>query len=204
MERSLSRFLKSFALTSVLAAALAGAAVADSPVAGRGPINAALIDEVRSYLGSDIVQMSVRNQNLKSVDRTQADIDTLDKEWRAETAGKLKPLISATLSNPLSAYLTRIQAHSNGLFTEIFVMDNKGLNVGQSSISSDYWQGDEDKWQKTYLVGPGAVFIDAPEWDAASKTWRAQLNIAVDDTTTHQVIGAATFEVNLTELQRRR
>jgi hypothetical protein len=203
MERSLSRFLKSFALTSVLAAALAGAAVADSPVAGRGPINAALIDEVRSYLGSDIVQMSVRNQNLKSVDRTQADIDTLDKEWRAETAGKLKPLISATLSNPLSAYLTRIQAHSNGLFTEIFVMDNKGLNVGQSSISSDYWQGDEDKWQKTYLVGPGAVFIDAPEWDAESKTWRAQLNIAVDDTTTHQVIGAATFEVNLTELQRR-
>lgn len=189
--------------TCVAGAALTGDAGADD-AAGRGPINAALIAQVRTFLSSDIVQMSVRNQNRKNSSATQADIDTLDKQWRDETAGTAKPLISATLSNPLSAYLTRIQAHSSGLFTEIFVMDNKGLNVGQSSISSDYWQGDEDKWQKTYSVGAGSVFIDAPEWDAGSKTWQAQVNIAVDDAATKQVIGAATFQVNITELQRRR
>jgi len=189
--------------TCVAGAMLTGDAGADD-AAGRGPINAALIAQVRTYLSSDIVQMSVRNQNRKNSAATQADIDALDKQWRDETGGTAKPLISATLSNPLSAYLTRIQAHSSGLFTEIFVMDNKGLNVGQSSISSDYWQGDEDKWQKTYSVGAGSVFIDAPEWDAESKTWQAQVNIAVDDAATKQAIGAATFQVNITELQRRR
>lgn len=173
------------------------------PAGNFGPVSPAVIEEVRGYLASDIVQMSVRDQNRKYASRTSADIEALDKQWRAETEAKAKPLISATLSNPLSAYLTRIQAHSNGLFTEVFVMDDKGLNVGQSSISSDYWQGDEPKWQKTYSMGAGAVFVDAPEYDAESKTMRVQVNMSVDDTKTGKAIGAATFQVNLTEMRRR-
>ena len=35
--------------------------------------------------------------------------------------------------------------------------DNKGLNVGQSDVTSDYWQGDEAKWKKSYKMGAGAV-----------------------------------------------
>jgi hypothetical protein len=46
------------------------------------------------------------------------------------------------------------------MITEMFVMDAKGLNVGQSDVTSDYWQGDEAKWQKTYGAGPGVVFVD--------------------------------------------
>jgi uncharacterized phage infection (PIP) family protein YhgE len=37
------------------------------------------------------------------------------------------------------------------------VKDNKGLNVGQSDVTSDYWQGDEAKWKKSYKMGAGAV-----------------------------------------------
>ncbi len=170
---------------------------------GGGRVKQAVIDEVKAYLASDIVQFSVRDQNKKYKNRTRDDIEALDDQWRAESQASAKPLISATLSNPLSAYLTRIQAHSGGLFTEIFVMDDKGLNVGQSSISSDYWQGDEAKWQKTYAAGAGAIFVDEPEWDADSRTWRIQVNVSVDDVDTNRAIGAATFEVNLTEMQRR-
>jgi len=190
-------------LTALLSGLAAGAASAQSGPGG-SRIDIKIIEQVRSYLTSDIVQMSVTDQNHRYRNRDAEQIRTLDDQWRKETEAAAKPLISATLSNPLSAYLTRIQAHSNGLFTEIFVMDNKGLNVGQSSISSDYWQGDEDKWQKTYSAGTGAIFVDAPEYDADLRAWLVQVNLSVDDPKLRAPIGAATFQVNLSELQRRR
>ena len=195
--------LRIIAVVAGAAAALAPA-LAETTGPGASRVDAKLIEQVRGYLASDIVQMSVADQNHKYRDRSEDEIVALDRQWRKETEAKAKPLISATLSNPLSAYLTRIQAHSNGLFTEIFVMDNKGLNVGQSSISSDYWQGDEPKWQETYGAGAGSVFIDEPEYDADLRAWLVQVNVSVDDPKTDEAIGAATFQVNLSEMQRRR
>jgi hypothetical protein len=114
-----------------------------------------------------------------------------------------KPLIASTLSSPLSSYLTRVQAGALGLYTEIFVVDSNGLNVGQSAITGDYWQGDEAKFQNTFPNGPDAVFIDEAEWDEDRRIWRAQLNLSIPNQDGTQAIGAATVEVNLTELQRR-
>jgi len=194
---------------NVLRSLLLGAALlpATEAVAQTGPgaarVDNAVIDKVRAYLASDIVQLSVNDQNRRYSKRSDAEMAALDDQWRRETEAKAKPLISATLSNPLSAYLTRIQAHSNGLFTEIFVMDSKGMNVGQSSVSSDYWQGDEDKWRKTYAAGFGAIFVDEPEYNDELRAWVVQLNMSVDDARSRAPIGAATFQINLTELQKR-
>jgi hypothetical protein len=112
-----------------------------------------------------------------------------------------QPLITAVLSSPLSNYLTRIQARSRGLYTEIFVMDAKGLNAGQSAITSDFWQGDEGKWQKTFQVGPEAIFIDEIEINEDTGTENAQVNLSIAQD--GQVVGAITVEVNVTELRRR-
>jgi hypothetical protein len=161
-----------------------------------------LVRGIQEKLQTEIVRLSVENQNKKYADISAEDVQKLDQQWRDETQSEVKPLIAATLSSPLSAYLTRIQAHSLGLYTEIFVMDDKGLNVGQSNITSDYWQGDEAKWQKTYLKGADTVFIDEPEWNAETATWRVQVNLSLADMN-GRAIGAATVEVNLTEWQRR-
>lgn len=169
-----------------------------------GSIDEALIKKIKSYLQTEIVILSVRNQNIKYNNIKGDEVTALDKQWVEERKRDKQPLIAATLSNPLSAYLTRIQAHSYGIFTEIIVMDNKGLNVGQSNITADYWQGDEAKWQKTYAKGAGTVFIDEPEWHKETATWRVQVNMSIDDPESGQAIGAATCEINLTELLRRR
>jgi len=161
------------------------------------------VGDLSKILKHEIVQLMVTAQNKRLSDIQQDQIDKLDKQWRAERKAADKPLISATLSNPLSVYLLRMQARAGGLYSEIFIMDNKGLNVGQSSITSDYWQGDEAKYKKTFLVGPDAVFIDDPEWNKETKTWRAQVNISIAANNGDKAIGAAVFEVNLTELKRR-
>ncbi|SFO11944.1 hypothetical protein SAMN04488056_103225 [Cohaesibacter marisflavi] len=163
----------------------------------------ALQQQIDAWLNKEIVAMSVKAHNEKYGNMSDQDIITLDNQWRAEAEADDKPLIAATLSSPLSVYLSRMQGQSVGLFVEIFVMDNKGLNVGQSSITSDFWQGDEAKFQKTYDVGPKAVFVDDPEWDDNFNIWRAQINKSLTDPATGQLIGAATIEVNLTEWSRR-
>ncbi|MBD8892371.1 hypothetical protein [Roseibium litorale] len=166
-------------------------------------ITPAVISNVRAWLANPIVELSINAQNDLRGSLGQDQIDALDKQWRSEREQEDKPLIAATLSAPLSIYLLRVQAQNLGLYSELFIMDANGLNVGQSSITSDYWQGDEAKFQKTFPVAADAVFVDEPEWDEDLKIWRAQLNVTIAGQSSGKAIGAATVEINLTELQRR-
>ena len=167
-----------------------------------GLITDALVETVRDWSSTPVVQLSIAARNAKQGDFEQSRIDALDKQWRAELNTDDQPLITAVLSNPLSSYLLRIQADSLGVYTAVFVMDAKGLNVGQSAVTSDYWQGDEAKFQKTFPVSPQAVFIDEPEYDADTASWRAQLNMSIANKR-GQTVGSVTVDVNLTELERR-
>jgi hypothetical protein len=165
-------------------------------------ISPALIEEMRGIIGAEIVQVSVDAQNKRLSNMAQEQIDALDNQWKAEREAADKPLIAATLSSPLSVYLARIQGKSLGLYAEIFVMDQNGLNVGQSTVTSDFWQGDEDKFQKTFDVADDAMFVDAAEWDDEAKIWRNQVSFTLLDAAKKK-IGAVTVEINLTELERR-
>jgi hypothetical protein len=166
-------------------------------------VNQAVIDDIRSWLKNEIISVSIQAQNKRLTTLAQSDIDAWDAQWKAEREATDKPLIAATLSNPLSVYLNRIQGRSLGLYAEIFIMDQNGLNVGQSSITGDFWQGDEAKFEKTFPVGKDTIFIDEPEWDDESKVWRVQVSFTLTDAGGEKPIGAATVEMNLTELERR-
>jgi hypothetical protein len=162
-----------------------------------------VVAAVKKLLEQPVTAISIGASNDAHAKIDQAGIDALDSEWKAQSKAEKQPLIAEMLSSPLSNYLLYIQARSAGLYTEMFVMDDKGLNVGQSSVTSDYWQGDEGKFQKTFQVGPEAVFIDEAEFNDDDKTWRAQLNFTLVDPQSGKPIGAATIEMNLTELERR-
>jgi hypothetical protein len=166
-------------------------------------VTPAVMDGIRGWLDTEIVRLSIETQNKRYGSLSQAEVEKLDKQWVSEREADDKPLIAATLSNPLSVYLSRMQGRSVGLYAEIFVMDNKGLNVGQSSITSDFWQGDEGKFQKTFPAGFDAVFVDDPEWNEDFKVWRTQINFTLTAADGKTPIGAATVEVNLSELERR-
>lgn len=156
---------------------------------------------IRSITTDAAVIEAIKAQNVKHTALDAATIDKLDKQWRAEAkAGGKGPLIDGVLSNALSKHLTKVQADSDGLYLEIFVMDDKGLNVGQSTITTDYWQGDEAKWQKTFSVGPDAVLIDEVDFDESSKAFISQVSTTIVDPATRQPIGAVTIGVNVEKL----
>ncbi|MCH2394889.1 MULTISPECIES: hypothetical protein [Oceanibaculum] len=167
-------------------------------------VDDALIEQMREIASHSTVLISIKAQNERHKTLTQADIDALDKKWVEQRKSDDQPLIAQVLGSPLSSYLVRKMAESRGLFVEMFVMDNKGLNVGQSSITSDYWQGDEAKYQKTFLVGPDAVFPDkvAVEKDTGHRL--QQVNLAIKDPADGKPVGAITVEVDLDMLAMRR
>jgi hypothetical protein len=157
--------------------------------------------DIRSWAQDPAVISAIKEQNKKSADLQQSDIDKLDKDWRAETKGGDMPMINSVLSNELSGYLKGVKEKSQGTYTEIFVMDMKGLNVGQSDVTSDYWQGDEAKWEKSYGAGPKGVLIDDVEFDDSSQTYQSQVSISIVDPDSNQTIGAVTVGVNVEALE---
>lgn len=185
------------AAVAILSLAWAGPAAADERL-----IRDYLVDEVRQWSSSPVVMMTLEASNARYLGLDQAGIQALDQQWVAEREVEDQPLITAVLSSPLSNYLTRIQADSQGLFTAIFVMDGSGLNAGQSAITSDFWQGDEAKFQKTFQVGPDAIFVDDIEINEDTGAEIAQLNMSIAQD--GKLVGAITVDVNLTELRRRR
>jgi len=156
--------------------------------------------KIAEIAGSSEVVSAVKAQNGETAGYDQAKIDALDKQWRAEADAADQPMIDAVLENDLSAYLADAQGGSDGLFTEIFVMDAKGLNVGQSDVTSDYWQGDEAKWKETFLKGKDAVHIGDLEQDDSTQQLQSQVSVSVTDPASGEVIGAVTFGVNVDKL----
>ncbi len=155
---------------------------------------------VKQWISNSTVVEAVKAQNAKHANLSQADIDKMDKDWRAQTDAASKPMIDAILANALSAFLSEQKNSAGGLVTEIFVMDNRGLNVGQSDVTSDYWQGDEAKWQKTYSAGAGAIFVDEVEMDESTQTFQSQLSMSIVDPASGEVVGAITVGINVDAL----
>lgn len=153
---------------------------------------------IRAWLGSDELLRAIHQQNLNNMGLTDGDIAILDKRWRAEVVADGGDLISSKMSNDLSTFLRGIKAASGGIITEIFVMDNIGLNVGQTNGTGDYMQGDEAKWQKTYLVGPKAVFIDDVEEEDGIHISQTSLTVAREN---GYSLGAVTIGINVDALK---
>ncbi len=74
-------------------------------------------------------------------------------------------------------------------------MDNKGLNVGISDVTSDYWQGDEAKFKKTFEKSD--YFIDDIEYDDSTQKFQSQISLAIKDPGTKKDIGAITLGIDV-------
>ncbi len=190
--------LRTLAVAGAVAFLFGNAAIAQEEHVG--PITDYVNANVVPWLSDPVVVDAVLAQNAKNAALAQADIDALDAQWRAEIDAASKPMIDATLGNDLSKFLAQKREASGGLITEAFVTDAKGLNVGQSDVTSDYWQGDEAKWQKSFGAGPGAIFVDAVEKDESTQSLQSQVSITISDPATKQAIGAITLGIDVDAL----
>ena len=157
-----------------------------------------VVDKANSVLaayGSDAdLRMAVQEQNVKGL--SLADIKAMDEKWRNTpgVADFMKPLTTSACAKRLEAIMDE-----NPAIVEAFVMDNQGANVCMSNKTSDYWQGDEAKFQKSFAGGAGAVFVDEVEFDDSAQAYVTQVSVPVMDG--DAAIGAITFGVDVDQIQ---
>jgi len=164
------------------------------------PVRKFAESELKSWAAAAICIDAVKAQNQRMSNITQWEIDALDIQWRLETVRSVKPLINTVMSKQLSHYLAQLKEIMRGAVTEIVVMDGRGLNVAASDVDTDYWQGDEAKWQKTYLAGPGSVFVDDVELDTSTDLFQSEISMAITDPVSGKVIGAIAVGIDLDRL----
>ena len=107
-----------------------------------------LIDKLISTELSDIVKNDLVIACVKSANKmppkSLEEIIQLEKQWRSSEPDN--PLIKKVLNNPCSDYLRKVQETDKRLYLELFIMDKQGSIVAGSNKTSDYWQGDEEKF----------------------------------------------------------
>ena len=157
-------------------------------------------DKVVPAMHDPVIIAAIKAGNEAHKDWTNDQIIAKDKEWRAQVDAAEKPLISSVMSNEASQHLVKVQGASNGLIEEVFVMDDKGLNVAQSEVTSDYWQGDEAKWQETYGKKSADFNVGAVEFDESTQAFVSQVSFTVNDPATHEPIGAVTVSINMDQV----
>ncbi len=122
---------------------------------------------------------------------TMEQIRRKDAYWIATPHDPLRQqIVQAPCSNKLKALVK-----GDPLIVEAFAMDFQGALVCSINETSDYWQGDEAKWQRTYQEGK-ETFVDEPAFDASSGTYAIQLSVPVYDAP-GQRIGALTLTLKL-------
>jgi hypothetical protein len=117
-------------------------------------------------------------------------IKELDARWVAGDAeAKLQELLTNACAERLKGLLAVDPAYREGL-----VMGDQGALVCLTGPSSDYWQGDEAKWQRSFDDGSGRVFVDRPRYDSSSRAILVQMSVPIVEA--ERVIGVLTVGID--------
>ena len=161
------------------------------------PVTDYVTQNIKPWLTDPAVVNAIKAENEVTKKLKNYDINKLDNGWIDRTN---KELIDAKMNNALSTFLRAKKEAAKGVIFEIFVFNDKGLNVGQTDLTQDYNQGDEAKYWKTFQVGPDALFVDDVEEDGGKNVSQARMTIK--DPATGKPIGAVTVGIDVDQLAK--
>ncbi|HEY7545836.1 MAG TPA: methyl-accepting chemotaxis protein [Blastocatellia bacterium] len=102
-----------------------------------------------------------------------------DRAWVGTPASMTmqNPVITNVIQDSLSTGLLKNFKQWFPAHVELSLTDKRGANVAATSLTQDYYQGDETWWQEAYKNGDGTIFISRPSYD--KKTGMMTLLLAV-------------------------
>lgn len=151
-----------------------GVALAFGQATGVREMALARVLKARAVAADPEVLKAITAKN--ATHETMDEVHRKDKEWMANPQSPLRK----ELSGSACAQRVRDLTKDDPAIVEVIVMDRQGANVCVSRETSDYWQGDEAKFQKTYGADK-EVFVDEPAFDASTGTYAVQLSVMVTD-----------------------
>lgn len=129
---------------------------------------------VKAWAAYPLLIEAVKDQNQQNI--SLEEIKRIDSDW---LAGKADDLATALMDNPVGQYLTEKINKNKFLYTEAFLCDNQGAVVGEYPKTTDYWQGDEDKFIQSYNNGKGRDYIGPLMFDESTQAYSVQVSVPV-------------------------
>jgi hypothetical protein len=171
----------------VLAAAFAQEAPADAPRRVRGLANGRLSLVRRVISDAELIRaIATRNK----VAESPADVKRKDDDWQRDPE---LPLRREIVANECAARLKTI-VQEDPAISEAYLMDNRGALVCSIADVSDYWQGDEPSFLRTFGQGQ-FLFVGDPAPETGTGAWTVPISMVVLDGPTK--IGAATLTLRV-------
>jgi hypothetical protein len=163
------------------------------------PATAARVKET-AYARVALAQAIARDSAIHAaVVASNAVVETAEQIRRKDAfwiANPRDPLRQTIVQVPCSDKV-RALVKSDVVVVEAFVMNDRGTLVCSIAETSDYWQGDEPKWQKTYVDGKDA-FVEDPAFDVSTGKYAIQVSVPVFEAAKR--IGAVTLTLKLHRL----
>lgn len=136
-----------------------------------------------------------RNEKSKRLDKK--DIADRDKKWMKAFRDSDFAYSLQFTDQELSAQLREIKKQSMDMITEIIVTDGHGLNVAISDMTSDYWQGDEDKFTQVYGKPANTLYFGDINYDESTKRFQLHLSVPLFSEEKFEPLGVMVFGVDV-------
>lgn len=128
--------------------------------------------------------------------RSMTEILRIDEEWVA-TRG-VDDFMRSIIEHPAARRLRELrEAHPE--LQEAFVTDRLGANIASTNKTSDFYQGDEDKFREAFNEGKGGVHVGELAKDESIQSFSVPVGVPVLDG--EEVVGVLVVTVNVEKLK---
>lgn len=153
-----------------------------------------LIKEIKALANKPEVIEAVKASNARQLGKER--IMELDERW-IKLKGRL-PEADQIMNSKVSALLTAAM-NKQSYFKEAILTGNQGETVAMNMVTTDYWQGDEEKFTAIFDTNLPSrkpdSHISRARWDDSTKAMIAQVSVPVYDG--DYMIGTLTVGVDL-------
>lgn len=136
---------------------------------------------------------------------TLADILNIDVQWKALAPEMPVDLAEQILSLPASNLLRTWQMSHPGLITEAMIINEMGTLAAISQLTSDYWQGDEPKFQEAFnrvtseRFSGASLFVSPIRFDASTRQFQVTVSAPFAPVTGSGNHGVISIGLNVSE-----
>lgn len=143
------------------------------------------------------LESALRAQNAKTSRLSNNEIAERDKKWKKAFQENDFAYPINLIDQELSAQLREIKKQSLDVITEIIITDARGLNLAISDMTSDYWQGDEEKFTEAYNKPATTLYFGDISYDESTKRFQIHLSVPLYTEEKFEPLGAMVFGVDV-------
>jgi hypothetical protein len=160
-------------------------------------IKALLMRKIERWRRLPNLESLLVKRNKISAKLSMSDINKKDKQWRAAFKENDFSYFLTEVDQAFSAQLRELKKQSQEMITEVIITDARGLNFAVSDMTSDYWQGDEEKFRAVFAQPINTVHFGDINYDESTKHFQVHLSVPLAAEKTQDPLGVLVLGIDI-------